>query len=54
MYYPEANVLVGRGVDPLSRTPAFKGTTIRVASADTAHSSGAEKPAEALPIQTPT
>jgi molybdopterin-dependent oxidoreductase alpha subunit len=30
MYYPEANVLVGRAVDPLSRTPAFKGVVVRV------------------------
>ncbi|MEQ8847656.1 FdhF/YdeP family oxidoreductase [Botrimarina sp.] len=28
MYYPEANVLVGRGVDPKSKTPAFKGLVI--------------------------
>jgi molybdopterin-dependent oxidoreductase alpha subunit len=28
MYYPEANVLVGRGVDPLSKTPAFKGLVV--------------------------
>jgi hypothetical protein len=24
MYYPEANVLVSRAVDPVSKTPAFK------------------------------
>jgi molybdopterin-dependent oxidoreductase alpha subunit len=30
MYYPEANVLVGRGVDPQSRTPAFKCVVVRV------------------------
>jgi anaerobic selenocysteine-containing dehydrogenase len=30
MYFPEANVLVGRGVDPKSRTPAFKGVVVRV------------------------
>jgi anaerobic selenocysteine-containing dehydrogenase len=30
MYYPEANVLVPRHADPLSRTPAFKGIAIRV------------------------
>jgi anaerobic selenocysteine-containing dehydrogenase len=30
MYYPEANVLVPRHVDPLSRTPAFKGVEITV------------------------
>jgi molybdopterin-dependent oxidoreductase alpha subunit len=28
MYYPEANVLVPRSADPLSRTPAFKGIGI--------------------------
>ncbi|MBW3541301.1 MAG: molybdopterin-dependent oxidoreductase, partial [Planctomycetes bacterium] len=30
MYYPEANVLVGRAVDPLSKTPGFKDTLISV------------------------
>lgn len=30
MYYPEANVLVPRDVDPLSRTPAFKSVEITV------------------------
>ena len=30
MYYPEANVLVSRHVDPQSKTPAFKGELIRV------------------------
>ncbi|RIK80986.1 MAG: histidine kinase [Planctomycetota bacterium] len=30
MYYPEANVLVPRTVDPLSRTPAFKSVLVRV------------------------
>jgi anaerobic selenocysteine-containing dehydrogenase len=30
MYYPEANVLVPRHVDPLSRTPAFKSVEITV------------------------
>ena len=29
-YYPEANVLIGRAVDPRSRTPAFKSTPVRV------------------------
>ncbi|HEV3004138.1 MAG TPA: FdhF/YdeP family oxidoreductase [Pirellulales bacterium] len=28
MYYPEANVLVARQIDPLSRTPAFKATLV--------------------------
>jgi molybdopterin-dependent oxidoreductase alpha subunit len=30
MYYPECNVLVGRTVDPQSKTPAFKGVVVRV------------------------
>ena len=30
MYYPEANVLVGRGVDPKSKTPAFKGLVVQL------------------------
>jgi anaerobic selenocysteine-containing dehydrogenase len=30
MYYPEANVLVSRAVDPLSRTPAFKSVLVWV------------------------
>jgi anaerobic selenocysteine-containing dehydrogenase len=30
MYYPEANVLTSRAVDPTSRTPAFKSTWVRV------------------------
>lgn len=31
MYYPEANTLVPRIVDPRSRTPAFKDVRVRVA-----------------------
>ena len=31
MYYPEANRLVSRTVDPKSRTPAFKGVVVQVA-----------------------
>ncbi len=30
MYYPEANVLVSRSVDPNSKTPAFKGVVVTV------------------------
>jgi len=30
MYYPEANRLVGRTVDPQSKTPAFKGVVVRI------------------------
>lgn len=34
MYYPEANVLVGRRVDPQSKTPAFKSVVVRVAASE--------------------
>jgi hypothetical protein len=30
MYYPEANVLVPRDVDPRSKTPAFKSVIVEV------------------------
>jgi hypothetical protein len=30
MYYPEANVLVPRAVDPASRTPTFKHVLVRL------------------------
>ena len=30
MYFPEANVLLGRGVDKKSRTPAFKGALVSI------------------------
>jgi molybdopterin-dependent oxidoreductase alpha subunit len=30
MYYPEANVLIGRTMDPLSRTPAFKNVLVQI------------------------
>ncbi len=30
MYYPECNVLVGRNLDPLSRTPAFKSVVVKL------------------------
>lgn len=32
-YYPEANVLVGTGVDPRSKTPAFKSVPVELAAA---------------------
>ena len=32
MYYPEANVLVPHEVDPLSKTPGFKGVPVTIAS----------------------
>ena len=31
MYYPEANPLVSRAIDPQSRTPAFKCVVVRLA-----------------------
>jgi molybdopterin-dependent oxidoreductase alpha subunit len=34
MYYPEANALVPRAIDPRSATPAFKSTTARVVPLD--------------------
>jgi hypothetical protein len=30
MYYPEANRLVNRALDPQSKTPAFKCVVVRV------------------------
>jgi hypothetical protein len=36
MYYPEANRLISRTVDPQSRTPAFKGVVVRLAADRTA------------------
>jgi anaerobic selenocysteine-containing dehydrogenase len=30
MYFPEANNLIGRRIDPLSRTPAFKSVVVRI------------------------
>jgi hypothetical protein len=30
MYYPEANALIPRGIDPRSRTPAFKSAVVTV------------------------
>jgi anaerobic selenocysteine-containing dehydrogenase len=33
MYYPEANVLIPRTIDPESGTPVFKSTTVRVVPA---------------------
>jgi anaerobic selenocysteine-containing dehydrogenase len=30
MYYPEANVLVPRDIDPQSKTPAFKSVLVQV------------------------
>jgi anaerobic selenocysteine-containing dehydrogenase len=35
MYYPEANVLVPRHADPLSRTPAFKSVAVTLEAAET-------------------
>jgi hypothetical protein len=32
MYDPEANILISRAIDPLSKTPAFKGVVARLKS----------------------
>ncbi len=45
MYYPEANALVGREVDPQSRTPAFKSTVVTLSTAP---------PSPASPVLPPT
>jgi molybdopterin-dependent oxidoreductase alpha subunit len=34
MYYPEANRLISRTVDPQSKTPAFKGVVVRISQID--------------------
>ena len=47
MYYPEANVLVPRGVDPKSRTPAFKAVPITVARSSAPARGGAAKAVKA-------
>jgi anaerobic selenocysteine-containing dehydrogenase len=36
MYFPEANVLVPNGVDPASKTPAFKCVLVTVAAVEQA------------------
>ena len=33
MYFPEANVLVPRTLDPLSKTPAFKAVVVSISTA---------------------
>jgi anaerobic selenocysteine-containing dehydrogenase len=43
MYYPEANVLVPRGVDPHSKTPSFKSVLVRLEAS-------ASMPARSLPV----
>jgi anaerobic selenocysteine-containing dehydrogenase len=34
MYYPEANVLIPRHIDPASGTPAFKSAAVRLVRMD--------------------
>jgi molybdopterin-dependent oxidoreductase alpha subunit len=48
MYYPEANALVPRTVDPQSKTPAFKNVLVTLVPSGTAGQNGPEKLA-ALP-----
>ena len=51
MYYPEANALVPRHVDPASRTPAFKNVLVTVEAAGTQPDERAAS--EPLPLQMP-
>lgn len=45
MYYPEANILVPRVADPLSRTPAFKNVLVQLAPIAPASATTASQPA---------
>jgi anaerobic selenocysteine-containing dehydrogenase len=47
MYYPEANVLVPRDVDPRSKTPAFKAVLVQLEPT-------AGTPVISLPLQSVT
>jgi len=50
MYYPEANVLVPRSVDPQSKTPAFKNILITLVPSETAvHQAAAKKDSNGAP-----
>ena len=44
MYYPECNVLVGRTLDPQSKTPAFKGVIVRIERPVSWQEHGASEP----------
>jgi anaerobic selenocysteine-containing dehydrogenase len=48
MYYPEANVLVPRDVDPRSRTPAFKSVLVEVVPESRSAGTGRTLPMVAL------
>jgi anaerobic selenocysteine-containing dehydrogenase len=52
MYYPEANALIARHVDPQSKTPAFKGVVVHV-TAVTARPAGAIGTARPLSLAQP-
>jgi molybdopterin-dependent oxidoreductase alpha subunit len=54
MYYPEANVLVPRAIDPLSKTPAFKSVLVEVTSMpeDSRTGRGAGGESSASPLAT--
>lgn len=51
MYYPEFNVLIGRTVDPHSKTPAFKGVVVRVEPMDSIGGVRSERPLVALVVE---
>jgi molybdopterin-dependent oxidoreductase alpha subunit len=50
MYYPEANLLVPKAVDPLSKTPAFKSIAITVEAEDTSAKLEVVGQAASLPL----
>jgi molybdopterin-dependent oxidoreductase alpha subunit len=50
MYYPEANVLVSRDVDPRSKTPAFKAVLVEVAAEPEATDRASASAGRRIPI----
>ena len=50
MYYPEANVLVPKAVDPLSKTPAFKSIAVTVEAEETPAQLAVVGQAASLPL----
>ncbi len=49
MYYPEANILVPRHIDPQSRTPAFKNVLVSLAPARAGGEAKADQRVAPLP-----
>ena len=50
MYYPEANVLVPRDVDPRSKTPAFKAVLVEVSAEPEATDRASASAGRRIPI----